>query len=65
MKWNSIETFFLDMDGTLLDLAFDNFFWHEHLPKIYSESKKFLLMLQNQSLRVCTKRRKILCSGIL
>lgn len=40
MKWNSIETFFLDMDGTLLDLAFDNFFWHEHLPKIYSESKK-------------------------
>ena len=40
MNWNSIETFFLDMDGTLLDLAFDNFFWHEHLPKIYSESKK-------------------------
>ena len=40
MKWNSIETFFLDMDGTLLDLAFDNFFWHEHLPKIYSESRK-------------------------
>ncbi len=40
MKWNSIETFFLDMDGTLLDLAYDNFFWHEHLPKIYSEAKK-------------------------
>ena len=39
MKWKAIETFFLDMDGTLLDLAYDNFFWHEHLPKIYSRSK--------------------------
>ena len=39
MKWNSIETFFLDLDGTLLDLAFDNFFWHEHLPYVYANSK--------------------------
>ena len=39
MNWNSIETFFLDLDGTLLDLAFDNFFWHEHLPYVYANSK--------------------------
>ena len=39
MKWNSIETFFLDLDGTLLDLAFDNFFWHEHLPYVYANNK--------------------------
>ena len=37
MKWDSIETFFLDMDGTLLDLSYDNYFWHRHIPKIYSE----------------------------
>lgn len=37
MKWNSIETFFLDMDGTLLDLAYDNYFWHEHIPALYSK----------------------------
>jgi|TARA_B110000238_G_scaffold116203_1_gene126170 HAD superfamily hydrolase (TIGR01509 family) len=37
MKWNSIETFFLDMDGTLLDLAYDNYFWHEHIPTVYSK----------------------------
>jgi len=37
MKWNSIETFFLDMDGTLLDLSYDNYFWHEHIPALYSK----------------------------
>ena len=29
-------TVLLDMDGTLLDLSFDNFFWREHLPLEYS-----------------------------
>jgi len=38
MKWNSIETFFLDMDGTLLDLAYDNYFWHVHVPLIFSKN---------------------------
>ena len=37
MKWDSIETFFLDMDGTLLDLAYDNYFWHEHIPYLYAK----------------------------
>ena len=37
MKWNSIETFFLDMDGTLLDLSYDNYFWHEYIPALYSK----------------------------
>ena len=37
MKWDSIETFFLDMDGTLLDLAYDNYFWHKHIPKVYAK----------------------------
>ena len=37
MKWDSIETFFLDMDGTLLDLSYDNYFWHKHIPKVYAK----------------------------
>ncbi|HID82230.1 MAG TPA: hypothetical protein EYH06_00390 [Chromatiales bacterium] len=37
--WASIETVFLDMDGTLLDLHFDNHFWLEHLPQRYAEIK--------------------------
>lgn len=31
--WERIDTVLLDMDGTLLDLAFDNYFWHELLPR--------------------------------
>lgn len=37
INWTSLETVFLDMDGTLLDLHFDNHFWLEHLPKRYAE----------------------------
>lgn len=39
LNWNSIDTVFLDMDGTLLDLHYDNHFWIEHLPKRYAEVK--------------------------
>jgi putative hydrolase of the HAD superfamily len=31
-QWQNVETIFLDMDGTLLDLYFDNHFWLEHMP---------------------------------
>lgn len=37
VDWHSLETVFLDMDGTLLDLHFDNYFWLEHLPWRYAE----------------------------
>ncbi|WP_251978825.1 HAD-IA family hydrolase [Salinicola avicenniae] len=37
IDWNSIDSVFLDMDGTLLDLHFDSHFWLEHLPRRYTE----------------------------
>lgn len=37
IQWNCIETVLLDMDGTLLDLNFDNHFWQEHVPLRYAE----------------------------
>ena len=37
INWNEIETVLLDMDGTLLDLHFDHFFWHSQLPQKWSE----------------------------
>jgi GMP/IMP 5'-nucleotidase len=37
--WQSIDTVLLDMDGTLLDLGFDNHFWGELLPRRYAESR--------------------------
>ncbi|OEY65844.1 GMP/IMP nucleotidase [Marinobacter sp. X15-166B] len=38
IHWHSLDTVFLDMDGTLLDLHFDNHFWLEHLPRRYAET---------------------------
>ncbi len=34
--WQQIEAVFLDMDGVLLDLHFDNWFWREFVPRRYA-----------------------------
>ncbi|MCI5129479.1 MAG: haloacid dehalogenase [Candidatus Electrothrix sp. AUS3] len=36
--WDAIKTVILDMDGTLLDKHFDDYFWHVYLPEHYSLS---------------------------
>lgn len=37
LDWERIDTVLLDMDGTLLDLRFDNHFWLDHVPRRYGE----------------------------
>lgn len=37
VNWADIKTVLLDMDGTLLDLNFDNYFWLEHFPTRYAQ----------------------------
>ena len=37
IDWHAVDTVLLDMDGTLLDLHFDNYFWLTYLPKRYAE----------------------------
>lgn len=37
LNWNFIDTVLLDMDGTLLDLNFDNHFWLEFVPQRYAQ----------------------------
>jgi len=39
IEWNKVSTVFLDMDGTLLDLEFDNYFWHEYVPLKYAQAR--------------------------
>jgi HAD superfamily hydrolase (TIGR01509 family) len=39
IDWKNIDTVFLDMDGTLLDLHYDNYFWLTHLPQRFAELK--------------------------
>ena len=38
VPWSEIDTLLLDMDGTLLDLAFDNFFWLELVPGEFAKA---------------------------
>lgn len=35
-SWPEIDTILLDMDGTLLDSYFDDYFWEEYLPEVYA-----------------------------
>jgi putative hydrolase of the HAD superfamily len=37
--WAHIDTVLLDLDGTLLDLAFDNHFWLEIVPAAYAAAR--------------------------
>lgn len=35
--WQKIDTVLLDMDGTLLDLHFDTYFWMTYVPQCYAK----------------------------
>ena len=35
LHWQQISTVLLDMDGTLLDKYYDDYFWEQYLPKVY------------------------------
>lgn len=39
VNWSSIEWVLLDMDGTLLDLSYDNWFWRTHVPQQYAAAR--------------------------
>lgn len=52
IDWNQIDLVFLDMDGTLLDLHFDNHFWQEHVPKRFGEKHGLDLEIAKSELSV-------------
>lgn len=43
LDWPEIETVLLDMDGTLLDLNFDNHFWLEFVPQRFADLHRLSL----------------------
>ena len=53
IPWDDIKTVMFDMDGTLLDLHYDNYFWLDLLPKSYAKAKGLSL-----------KTAKLLIEGI-
>jgi len=59
--WNEIDTVLLDMDGTLLDLHFDNHFWLEYVPSCYA--KREAISVEEAKLFLSNRYAKI--SGTL
>ena len=50
INWKNIDTVLLDMDGTLLDLNFDNHFWKEFVPLKYAQKKGLTLAQAKEEL---------------
>ncbi len=50
LHWSNIQTVLLDMDGTLLDLHFDNHFWQHHVPLRYAEKHAISLEAAKEAL---------------
>jgi 5'-nucleotidase len=50
LDWKKIDTVLLDMDGTLLDLNFDNHFWKEFVPLKFAEQHDLSLIEAKQQL---------------
>lgn len=55
ISWDQIHTVLLDMDGTLLDLHFDNHFWLEHMPRRYAEERSVPLAEAREQLMALYK----------
>ena len=51
LDWTRIDTVLLDMDGTLLDLHYDNHFWLEHVPRRFGEKHGLTLEESKEALR--------------
>lgn len=50
IQWHSIDVVMFDMDGTLLDLAFDNLFWQHTVPQAWAQANKHSLEAAKQIL---------------
>ena len=50
IDWKKIDTVLLDMDGTLLDLNFDNHFWKEFVPLKFAEQHGISIVSAKQQL---------------
>ena len=57
VNWTQIDTVLLDMDGTLLDLHYDNHFWLEHVPQRFAE--KHGLTLDEAKARLRTRYKAV------
>lgn len=57
LPWQNIDTVMLDMDGTLLDKYFDDYFWEKYLPKSYA--RKHLLSEDEAEVQLLARYRSV------
>lgn len=57
-RWSEIDTVMLDMDGTLLDLHFDNYFWGDLLPRHYAARHALSLEVAHATLKPLFQARE-------
>ncbi len=50
-QWRQIDTVLLDLDGTLLDLAFDSHFWGQQVPAAWARRREITLEQAQIALR--------------
>ena len=55
-EWELCNTVLLDMDGTLLDLSFDNYFWHEYVPFNFAKQHDIDIEVAKSQLRPLFKK---------
>src|ERR1700689_4427578 len=60
-QWSRLDTVLLDLDGTLLDLAFDSDFWGERVPAAWARRRAISL----QQARAELRPRFAACEGTL
>lgn len=56
--WNAIDTVLLDMDGTLLDKYFDDFFWDHYVPEMYAQKNNLSIAEAKNGLLAHYKSRE-------
>jgi hypothetical protein len=55
-QWRQIDTVLLDLDGTLLDLAFDSHFWGQQVPAAWARRRELTLEQAQAALFVPSSR---------
>jgi HAD superfamily hydrolase (TIGR01509 family) len=58
VAWSRIDTVLLDLDGTLLDLGYDNHFWNVMVPQVWARAHGLDLASAQQRLRPIIQARQ-------
>ncbi len=58
VDWNKIDTVLLDMDGTLLDRHFDDYFWEHYVPEVYARQNNMDIEAAKKKLLAMFKSRE-------